>query len=395
MPILETISITGSILGGASRLFGGRNKADQEDERRRAAAAADIARTLSYFAGLPSRASLFSSFLEGDSIPTDTGSATPDIGIGGGGFPPFILFDGATRTGLPRTFLPGFGPDQDGLGLPRVNIGLAGSILKGILKRLPNWKGPAAIKTRGPAVRPPVETIPGVGVPRPPGTIPGQKPIRPVVVQPTSPQVTGPEGPIKTLPGIMYPDPTPEIRWPDWGELFPRLPQLDEIQLLPVKLPTIKRRRAPEKAPKRVSQPAPTVTPAQIPGPTPAPTPPPAPRPAPRIGLAQVLQAGALVGQLAGLIGRPGPVGQITVPGGGSIFEPAVPLVPDYLDAPFAQGQATRTRNRTKRCEKTRRKNRKTCWTGLYREYKSKTKFEKWYARDCTTGEFLEKTERK
>jgi len=145
------------------------------------------------------------------------------------------------------------------------------------------------------------------------------------------------------------------------------LPDLVEIDLT----------RLPQRLPERVSQPQ--KAPARV--------------KTPPIRVGQILQTVGAVGQLVDLVARqparPGqPVrGQIDIPP--ELQRPG-DLVPEMQT--FAQPQATRTRDRTKedRCEKTRRKNRRVCWEGFYREYRGKTKFTKWTQVDCRTRRIIQ-----
>ncbi len=249
------------------------------------------------------------------------------------------------------------------------------------------------ITTAPPGTAPgiPGTTAPGVGEP---GVIRPRD-----VPSPTSPEIGPlPGEPGRRVPDVLMPVEFPEIEFepPDLGE---PLPPLVEIELIPVRLPDIPR-RAPAPA---VKPPSPAeLEPFTKPLPNRLPPVPtrraPAPVKIPPTAVPEIL-IGTAVGTGIGTILR-GRVPGVRTPSGSigeppPVLPPQPPLVPDLVGQTQTQAQRLRTESERKRCEKTRRKNRKICWTGIYREKRSKTDFTKWYARDCFTGEFLEDTERK
>ncbi len=188
--------------------------------------------------------------------------------------------------------------------------------------------------------------------------------------------------------------------------------------------------RAPEDVPlpgrARVPRPGGPRVPTDVPFPEPAPpevvakptvkikTPelPPAPAPIPAVVPAFITLAGIATG--VGLVraagrsaGRARRRIRDTRPDtpSGSPLVPAQPTVPLGLsslslvatpDIGVGQGAAARLRNQLRqckeaasRCEKKRRKKRRTCWKGFYVESTSRTSFEKWAKVDCRTGRQL------
>jgi len=241
--------------------------------------------------------------------------------------------------------------------------------------------------------------IPSPPVRRGPEGVPTEAP--PGVIRPRDrPSPTAPEiGPLPGEPGRLpsrlppsFPDPFPDFDPSALPELTP-FPPLREIELVPLRLPEIPRKTAPAPV-RQPPPPAPDLEPITKPAPARLPQPPPRISTPPRLPGVLV---GTTIGTGIGTILRGRTPGARTP--GGSIPEPPPPQppppTPDLVGTTQTQATRLRTEEKAKRCEKTRRKNRKICWTGLYTEKRTKTKFTKWYARDCITGEFLEKTERK
>ena len=57
---------------------------------------------------------------------------------------------------------------------------------------------------------------------------------------------------------------------------------------------------------------------------------------------------------------------------------------------PQTQPRLQPTKPKSDTCEKRRRRNRKTCWEGFYREYPTRTKFVKWTKVNCKTRKIIE-----
>lgn len=254
---------------------------------------------------------------------------------------------------LGRKFLPGArDPTESARRLPRISVGIYSQILKGILKRVPK---PRRVP-RSPRRRPETEVERRAREARERAR--GRVPRRGRIDLPRGPEASPP------VVGAPAPQVPPEIA-----------PEVTR----PGQLPNV--RTSPD-----IGQPPRPITQA------------PKPRPAPKLsgGQAAALALGAAVGTavLPALLAAPAAAaaGLAFVPG-----NPALqPLAPTPVTGPLGRidlsaqlGQQAQQQQKRRRCEKTRRKNRKTCWKGFYRESTSKTKFEKWYRVDCKTGRQL------
>lgn len=253
-------------------------------------------------------------------------------------------------------------------------------------------------------------TIPGVF--RGPVRVPFPGPRRrgtgspPVVRRRDRPSPPTPEiGPIgggpSRIPNFPMDTTPPPVEFPPLGEPLP--PELEEIPLetlperlptptptelpglFPVKLPAIARPRAVPRT--RTPQTVPAI-PAPLPSPAPVPVPAPAPR-FPGVLVGTVVGAGLtsiLRGRVPSATSEPRRPPQRTP-------EPPVPAPPSPVLQPTSllqeQAQASRRERERERCEKRRRKNRRICKEGFFRERRKDTKFTWWRKYDCLTGETI------
>lgn len=251
-------------------------------------------------------------------------------------------------------------------------------------------RGPILARTGSPVQTPPVRR----GIPGPTD----QPVIRPRDrTSPTTPQVTGPEGPA-VPPGVFPPilDPIqPELDAPprreielepiDPGlfperrpEIAPTAPQVElepvETGLFPVRLPTVERLPVPGRAP---TVPSPTTAP---PTPLPAPTSPGVP--------------GSVIGSVVGTITGAGIASTrrpVAAPGRGRTALPEPDVLPTPEPAPQPLSRTLRERiDECPPCEKEQPEEpREVCVHGLYKEQVFGTDFIGWAEYDCITGEWI------
>lgn len=275
---------------------------------------------------------------------------------------------------LSRALVEGDLPGLPGSG-PRRRIGSLFPVLREIIKIIPKRKvipkRPAKVKTGPKAPEKPAEKLPPrdprFGKDRP--AIRRGRIIRQPGEQPT------PRGP---RPGVAVPvgPPAPVAK----------AGTIESVEVIPdiVTLP-----QPPIKAPARLPAPAPSIL--------------------PKIALGFI--ALTALGTVAGLskarsrsrdrapalardpASQPQPQPQPPPP----FADPSPPFANQFSNLATLQGSSANLQRRLRdcksqaqRCEKRRRKNRKTCWEGFYREFSSRTSFNKWTQVDCVTRRIIQ-----
>lgn len=276
---------------------------------------------------------------------------------------------------MPRQLLPQRAPFEI-TGEPRRAI-LAGIRIPGLGKIFPKPKPKPPVRTeprrrkpRDPRERP--EFPPGRGPTRRrrPPTRTTPRPRR--GVPPTRPPEAPPTAPTRTQPQVPQPGPVaPPSRVP------PGAPPGS-----PGEPPGV-----PTRIPETVVTPQPPIQ---------APTlPKPAPGPLTSAQVAFLALTGTGLAALAAqkLAGAPSPaLGFLPAGAGVPIAPPSAPPVPPpgtiQLPAPLPVPRQKTAKER--KCDKPRRRNRKTCWEGFYEERTNSTKFRKWRKVDCKTRKQIE-----